>query len=411
MLSFNRLAIIPALGLLATLVMGTVTRAATVLEPGFTVFPVVGGLDQPTVLAFAPDGRLFVGEKGGTIRVVKDGVLQGTLFARLEVWDFFESGLLGLTLDPDFETNGFVYVFATVAADEQHIIRLRDDNGVGVDATVIKNHIPSTGTFHNGGCMRIGPDNLLYFSVGDNGFRENSQDITTLAGKINRIRLDGTTPDTNPFTTITGSPRTVFALGFRNPFRFCIAPDGRLFVMDVGSDNRERQEELNVIRAGDNGGWPVVEGIANPPVEGFVQPAFAYHDQGASPTGVVFYDSPTGFPAEYRGTLFHLDYTLNRLFRVRFDGDKVINHDLFMQGEGAPVDLAMGPDGSLYYCELIGGRIMRIVYGDPPTAVPDIPPAFCGLNLPPLFVVTLMVIPVIRRSALRRASVRNSNEI
>jgi len=384
------------------LAAGLVARAATVLEPGFTVFPVVGGLDQPTALAFAPDGRLFVAEKGGTIRVVKDGVLAVRPFAELEVWSFFESGLLGLTLDPDFATNGYVYAFATVAADEQHILRLRDDNGVGVDLTVIKSHIPSQGTFHNGGCLRVGPDNLLYFSVGDNGTRENAQDITTLSGKINRIRLDGSTPESNPFTTINGSPRTVFALGFRNPFRFCIAPDGRLFVMDVGSDNRERREELNVIRAGDNAGWPVVEGIADPPVAGFVQPAFAYHDQGASPTGVVFYDAPTGFPLEYYGNLFHLDYTLNRLFRVRLDGDRVTNHDLFLQGEGAPVDLALAPDGSLVYCELIGGRIMRIVYGDPPSAVPDIPPAFCGLNLPPLFVATLVTLPLVRRRVQRR---------
>ena len=372
-------------------------RAATVVDAGFTVHPVVGGLDQPTALAFAPDGRLFVGEKGGTIRVVKDGTLLSDPFAKLEIWDFFESGLLGLAVDPEFATNGFLYVFVTVAADEQHIIRLRDENGVGVDATIIKDHIPSSGTFHNGGCLRIGPDKLLYFSVGDNGTRENAQDITTLAGKINRIRLDGTTPDDNPFTTVNGSPRAVFALGFRNPFRFCVAPDGRLFVMDVGSDNAERQEELNVIRAGDNGGWPLVEGIVDPPRTEFVQPAFAYHDQGASPTGVVFYDSPAGFPAEYRGNLFHLDYTLNKLVRVRLDGDRVAFHDLFVQCEGAPVDLVLAPDGSLVYCELIGGRIMRVVFGDAPPDVPVIPPAFCGLNLPPIFIVTALTLPFMRR--------------
>jgi len=383
--------------IVALLMSGGASQAATVLEPGFTVHPVVGGLDQPTALAFAPDGRLFVGEKGGTVRVVKDGVLQSEPFARLEVWDFFESGLLGLVVDPDFATNGFIYVFATIAADEQHIIRLRDNRGVGVDATIIKDHIPSAGTFHNGGCLRIGPDRLMYFSVGDNGNRDNSQDINTLAGKINRIRLDGTTPEENPFRTVNGSPRAAFALGLRNPFRFCLAPEGRLIVMDVGSDNPVRQEELNVMRAGDNGGWPQVEGIADPPRPEFIQPAFAYRDQGSSPTGVVFYDAPSGFPDEYRGNVFHLDYTLNRLFRVRMDGDRVAFHDLFVQGEGAPVDLALASDGSLVYCELIGGRIMRVVYGDVPVDTPEIPPAFCGLNLPPIFIATICMLSTMRK--------------
>lgn len=387
--------------IVTVLLAGSASHAATALEPGFTVHPVVGGLDQPTALAFAPDGRLFVGEKEGTIRVVKDGVLLKEPFARLEIWDFFESGLLGLAVDPDFATNGFIYVFATVAVDEQHIIRLRDHNGVGVDPTVIKDHIPSTGTFHNGGCLRVGSDRLLYFSVGDNSNRENSQDITTLAGKINRIRLDGTTPEENPFRTVNGSPRAVFALGFRNPFRFCIAPDGRLIVMDVGSDNPVRQEELNIVRAGDNGGWPRVEGIADPPRPEFIQPAFAYRDQGSSPTGVVYYDSPTGFPDDYRGNVFHLDYTLNRLFRVRLDGDRVYKHELFVQGEGAPVDLAVAPDGSLVYCELIGGRVMRVVYGDVPMDAPAIPPAFCGLNLPPIFIATICMLSMMRPSKKR----------
>jgi len=377
-------------------VAASTARAATVLEPGFSVTEVVRGLSQPTALAYAPDGRLFIAEKTGRIRVFEKGALRSEPFAQLDVWDFFESGLLGLALDPDFSNNGFVYAFATVAADEQNIIRLRDDHGHGVDETVIRDHIPSAGTFHNGGCLRFGPDGLLYFSVGDNGHRENAQDLTTLAGKINRIDRDGGTPDSNPFKTVNGAPRMAFALGFRNPFRFCVAPDGRLFVMDVGSDGAERREELNLVHAGDNCGWPLVEGLSDDPaVAAYVKPLYTYHDEGASPTGVIFYAGGS-FPAAYSGNLFHLDYTLNRLFRVRLEGDRVVGHDLFAQGEGGPVDLTVAPDGSLAYCELIGGRVMRIVY-DPDGTLdgqqpPPPPQSLCGLNIPPLFALAALTL-------------------
>lgn len=351
-----------------TLFISIQAKAAQPTEAGFFVTPYVTGLSEPIAMEFAPDGRLFVAEKGGKVLIIQNGAAQDEPFATISVYSLFECGLLGLALDPNFADNHYIYFFATVTNEEQQILRYTEVDGIGTDPTVIRAGLPTQGSFHNGGCLRVGPDGKLYFSIGDNTRSENGQDLTTLAGKISRINLDGTTPNDNPFKTPTNQPRSAFALGFRNPFRFCFAPDGRLFVDDVGSDGDERREEVNLVHAGSNGGWPDAEGTANPD-PAFIQPIYNYHDEGSAPTGIVYYTG-TSFPAKYAGNLFHVDYVLNRVYRMILDGNTVLSHTVFVQGEDAPVDLAQGPNGELLYTELLGGRVMRITYGEPTDTPP-----------------------------------------
>lgn len=365
---------------------GFSASAADVLEPGFEVSIYADGLNQPMALAFAPDGRLFVAERGGMVRIVENGVVRETPFAQVAVIVDNESGLLGLALDPDFSCNGHVYLFATVSPQEQRIIRFTDSSvtrgadagaggptgtpsaaseSVGIEETILRDHLPTHGVYHNGGGLKFGPDGKLYFSIGDTFVAETAQDLTTLAGKICRINRDGSTPEDNPFVTATGLPRAVYALGFRNPFRFCFAPDGRLFVMDVGSDGERRREEINVVRAGDNCGWPLVEG--RQPAETFdprfVDPIYDYHDEGSAPVGAAVYTGGQ-FPAQYAGNLFQMEYVWRRIYRFALDGDRVVSHTLFLETDGDPIDLIQGPDGCLYYCELSTGRILKIRYQD-----------------------------------------------
>lgn len=378
-----------------------VALAADALVPGFAVEPYTAGLHFPLAMEFAPDGRLFVAEKAGVVRIVENGVVRAEPFCTESVYAQFECGLLGLALDPDFAANHYVYLFETVSNQEQIIVRFREEAGRGRDRTVIRDHLPTGGTIHNGGCLKVGADRKLYFAIGDNSMREQAQDITSLAGKVCRINLDGTTPDDNPFMTPTGSPRAIFALGFRNPFRFCFAPDGRLFVLDVGSDHAQRREEINLVRAADNCGWPEVEGVSDPvSMPQYRSPLFAYHDEGSAPAGAVVY-SGSQFPAEYVGNLFHLEYTLNRLYRTVLDGETVVSHTTFVQGESGPVDLAQGPDGSLYYCELFSGEIKRIRYlgDDAPADPPADPPPWavlCGQGLWQ-WIFAAMAVPGFRR--------------
>ena len=348
-----------ALGLLC---LATPAVRADVLPDGFVCETVAEGLAQPVGLAYAPDGRLFVTEKNGHVRVVSpDGEVQTESFAELEVYTVNENGLLGIALDPDFAENHYVYVFASISDVQQQIVRYTDVDGVGTDPKIIREFLPGSEAVHSGGCLKFGPDGKLYFSIGDTGDRGLAQDLKTLAGKISRIEPNGDVPSDNPFMTPTGSVRAVYALGFRNPFRFCFAPDGRMFVFDVGSDDAPRREEINIIRRGDNAGWPLAEGRSLLPlIPNMVQPLVSYHEKGQAITGGLYY-SGNRFPAEYQGNLFHAEYVLHRIYRTVLDGDNLVSHEVFWQGEGGgPVDMIQAPDGSIVFSEIFTGRVRRI---------------------------------------------------
>jgi glucose/arabinose dehydrogenase len=336
------------------------SRAAENVPAGYELSTFASGFDQPISLAVAPDGRVFVGQKNGEVWTV-DGVSpEPKLFLSIEVYNFSECGLLGIALDPDFASNGYIYFFATVSPDEQQILRYTDVNGLGTDATVIRAGLPTVGQLHNGGGIRIGPDRKLYFSIGDNGQPELSQQMHTFAGKICRINLDGSTPTDNPFKTPTGTPRAIFALGFRNPFRFCFAPDGRLFVMDVGSDGNNRREEINLVTPGSNGGWPLVEGVGDAEVnEPLLQPILAYSGDGTAITGCAF-NTGVNFANNNEDGLFHLDFVSNTLYFASVKSETTAEHVKFMQVEGGVIELAVGPDGGLLYTEMFTGNVKQL---------------------------------------------------
>ncbi len=341
---------------------------------GFVVSTLATGLSEPVALDFAPDGRLFVAERGGCVRIVADGVIAEPPLLEIDVYVSNESGLLGMALDPDFAQNHYVYIFATVTPDEQRILRVTERDGVGRDLTVIRGNLPTTGDLHNGGGLAFAPDGTLYFGIGDTGRPELSPRLDSLAGKICRIHPDGSIPEDNPLVTPTGSRRAVYARGFRNPFRFCFASDGRLFVADVGSNGPERREEITLIGPDTDGGWPATEGHfdeADHP--GYSRPLIAYHDDGAAVVGCVVYEADS-FPAAFRGDLFHLDFVSSSLFRVRLDGDVAISRELFMKTPEVAVDLTVSPDGGLVFAGMFSGTVWKVTHeaaGAAPPVVDD----------------------------------------
>lgn len=342
--------------------------------PGFEVTTYATGLVEPTSIAFAPDGTLFVAERGGKLRIVRNGALLADPAAQLEVFTSGEGGLLGLAVDPDFAESGDLFAFASVSAVEQQVLRLRIEDDRAVEISVLRGNLPTAGGNHNGGAIDVGPDGMIYFAIGDTGTPELSQEVTSLAGKVARIDRDGTTPEDNPFSTPTGTPRAAWATGFRNPFRMCFAPDGRLFVADVGSSDDRRREEINLVQPGSDHGWPLAEGKASDLESlspAYLDPLLAYADEGASVSGCAVYTGAV-FPEEYRGDLFHLDFTSHGLFRVVLDGDTVVSHTLFAPAANGPVDLIQGPDGALYWVELFSGEVRRLSYpaGEPDVDVP-----------------------------------------
>lgn len=335
---------------------------ATLLKPGFVDEPVVSGLSRPTSMAFAPDGRLFVTEQGGSLRVVKDGALLTQPFLTVDANSILERGLLGLAFDPDFASNRFIYVYYTVnaAPPVNRISRFTasSSNPDVVQAgseTVLLDDIPSTNGNHNGGALHFGTDGMLYIGVGDAGVSNNSQSLGSLSGKLLRIRPDGTVPGDNPFVGTPNARGEIWALGFRNPFTFNVeAGTGRIFVNDVGDD---AFEEIDDLRKGGNYGWPTTEGPTSDPA--FIGPLFAYpHAAGeaAAIAGGVFYEA-SQFPAAFQGSYFYGDFVHGDIHRLT---SGTFRDDAFATGAIGIVDLDTGPDGSLYHLSLISGTVSRM---------------------------------------------------
>src|SRR5580765_128768 len=218
-------AFVAALALLAVVS----TAGAATLPTGFAETQVVSGLSAPTAMAFAPDGRLFVTEQGGSLRVIKNGTLLAQPFLSVTVNSSGERGLLGVAFDPAFASNGYVYVYYTATTPTLHnrVSRFTASGNVAVpgsEVPILDLNDLSNATNHNGGAIHFGPDGKLYVAVGDNANGANSQTPTNLLGKLLRINPDGTVPSDNPFASATGVNRAIWSLGLRNPYTFSFQP-------------------------------------------------------------------------------------------------------------------------------------------------------------------------------------------
>jgi glucose/arabinose dehydrogenase len=342
-------------------------KAAT-LPAGFAETLVANGLSNPTAMAFAPDGRLFVCQQGGQLRVIKNGALLATPFVSLTVDSAGERGLLGIAFDPNFATNQFVYLYytATTPAIHNRVSRFTANGDTvvsGSEVIILDLNNLSGATNHNGGAMHFGADGKLYIAVGENAAPLNSQTLNNLLGKILRINADGTIPADNPFfNTAAGVNRAIWALGLRNPYTFAFQNGtGRMFINDVGQN---AWEEINDGIAGSNYGWPNSEGATTNP--NYRTPLFSYAHggpvgtTGCAITGGAFYNPPINqYPSDYVGKYFFADFC-NGWIR-RLDPSNNTASD-FASGIPSPVDLQIGPDGYLYYLARGNGSVFKIVF-------------------------------------------------
>jgi glucose/arabinose dehydrogenase len=353
--------------LVTALLAGFAVDAAT-LPSGFAETRVATGLADPTAMSFAPDGRLFVCEQGGRLRVIKNGALLAQPFLTLNVNASGERGLLGVAFDPNFASNGFVYVYYTTAAAPVHnrvsrfTASASNPDVVAPGSEVQLLNLPnlSSATNHNGGAIHFGTDGKLYIAVGDNANSANSPVLTTTLGKFLRINADGSIPADNPFVSQTsGINQAIWARGLRNPFNFAIdRSSGRIHLNDVGQDS---WEEVNHAIAGANFGWPQTEGPNPPGVAGVRYPIHAYENAGSNCaiTGAAFYRPvTTNFPAEYAGRYFFGDFCGGFIRTLSPPG--YATSAGFATGISSLVDIQVAPDGSLYYLARGGGEVFRV---------------------------------------------------
>ncbi len=359
------------------------------VPPGFQDGVVASALSQPAVLAFAPDGRLFIGEKAsGVIRIVENGTLLATPFLDLAelvpagtaLDSFSERGLLGVAFDPAFATTGFVYVYHTLCtqpsnggcaagASKNRVVRVHAVGNVtdGAAPVLIIDGIDSDAGNHNAGWIDFGPvDHALYVATGDGGSdHTKSQDPASLSGKVLRLEADGSVPTDNPYFGSPSARGEVWAAGLRNPWRCRFRGDGRLLCADVGESS---WEEIDVVFEANNYGWPIVEGpftLAQYPT--FTPPIYAYGHNG-SDAAIIGGDfgSKTIFPGDYVDSYFFGDYALGVIRRVVLDasGTALVSAaEDFATGIGANTltDVVAGPDGALYYTRITAGDVHRIV--------------------------------------------------
>jgi glucose/arabinose dehydrogenase len=351
------------------LILSTLTTShAATLPSGFSERLIVSSINRPTAMAVAPDGRVFVCEQGGRLRVVKNNTMLGTAFLSVSVDTSGERGLLGIAFDPAFSTNRYLYIYYTSTAGSIHnrVSRFRasatnPDVAESGSETILLD-LPPVGTaiYHNGGALHFGPDGKLYIAVGDNRDGANAQNRNNLFGKILRLNSDGTIPTDNPFYgSTTGNNRAIWAYGLRNPFNFGFDPsNGDMLINDVGNN---AWEEINDGVRGANYGWPTTEGPTTDPR--FVSPLHSYSHSsgGCAIIGGCFYRPATvQFPSTYVGRYFFADYCQGWLKVLNPANGSVSN---FATGLDDPVDTRTAPDGSLYYLQRGNGGLYRITYG------------------------------------------------
>jgi len=325
------------------------------------------GLDTPWAMAFAPDGRIFVTERPGRIRVIDRHGLRAAPWAELPVVPpeyRSEGGLLGIAVAPDFDSTGHVYAVATFARDGRlanRVLRFTDQDGVAVHEVVVIDGLPGVRAApgsehaihtHVGGALAFGPDGMLYVTAGDATRPEAAQDPASLAGKLLRYRPDGSIPADNP------DPKSpVYASGLRNPQGLAWNIEtADMFVTDHGPSELswERSggwfgDELNAVVRGGNYGWPEVVGTGGQ--RGALDPLVEW-SPSVAPAGVTVY-SGSHFP--WRGNLLVASLRGERLWRIVVDRDEagagwnVARREPLLEGRVGRIRVvAMGPDGHLH---------------------------------------------------------------
>jgi glucose/arabinose dehydrogenase len=313
---------------------------------------IASGLSVPWAIAFAPDGRIFVTERPGRIRVVDHGALAVEPWATLSVEATGEAGLMGIVIAPDFPTSHAVYVVGTFASGGglvNRVVRLTDENGHGANPSIIVDSIPAT-SLHSGDAIAFGPDGMLYVATGDAREPSRSADRSSMAGKILRYTPAGGVPPDNP---IAGSP--VYALGFRNPQGLAWSTGGQLFATDHGpsgfanEDYRHDTDEINAVVRGGDHGWPAVAGF--PQLSRTVGP-LAVWTPAIAPSGLAMPGAAS--PESWRHSLFIGGLRGEQLRRVDLDSTPMgwtirAQTPLFEHTLGRIRAVAVGPDGDIYF--------------------------------------------------------------
>ncbi|CAN5314094.1 PQQ-dependent sugar dehydrogenase [soil metagenome] len=318
----------------------------------FRVETVASSLEIPWALAWLPNKNMLFTERRGRVRIIENGKLRPEpVFTVPDVEPSGESGLMDISLHPDFAKNGFVYLVYSYRQDGKFVkvVRYKYADSKFTEPKAIIDNIPGAPN-HSGSRCRFGPDGKLYVTTGDSTEWGLAQKLDSLAGKTLRLNDDGTVPQDNPFITQNGARPEIWTYGNRNPQGIAWQPgSGLIFETEHGPSFFEGKgsggDEVNILERGLNYGWPEIHHTETR--DGMVSPLLEY-SPACSPASAMFYNG-TAFPA-FKGNFFFGCLKGAKIIRVKLDGRKVVSQENLLENAyGRIRELEEGPDGYIYF--------------------------------------------------------------
>ncbi len=341
-------------------------------KQNFIVDTVVTGLDVPWGMEFLPNGDMLIAERAGILYRFSGGKLQ-VITGLPAILARGQGGLMDLRLHPDYEKNGWLYFSYSQPSETDPqtgftaIMRARLSGNMLTDKEVVFEGGPDSNKGQHWGCkLQFDKQHDLWFGIGDRGARDvNPQSLENHSGKIHRIHDDGTVPGDNPFVNTPGAMPTIYSYGHRNPQGTTMHPEtGEIWETEHGPKGGD---ELNLIEAGKNYGWPVISYGINyngtkftdiTEKEGMEQPVI-YWDPSIAPCGMTFVDSDR-YPA-WKNNILIGSLRFKYVERVELEGKKVIGQEKLLEGIGRVRNVEVSPDGFIYVAMETPGFIVKLL--------------------------------------------------
>lgn len=349
--------------LIAAMLVGCTTTADTEQTPPgdyeYSAELYVEGVRVPWGMAWLPNGDMLVTERAGSLFLVKEGQTEKTEIGGLpdDIYAEGQGGFLDVEVHPEYENNGWIYFSYSHSngnGANTAVIRSKLENNSLTNVEEIYTGTPySTGGRHFGSRVEFDEDGYLFFSIGDRGNRDElPQDLSKDAGKVYRLNDDGSVPSDNPFVGDNNAIDAVYSYGHRNPQGMAMNPaTGKIWTHEHGPRGGD---EVNIIRAGDNYGWPVISYGINyngtsftdkTEMDGMEQPV-TYWDPSIAPSGMTFVTGDK-YP-DWKGHLLVGSLKFNYVELVKLDGDTVTGTEKVLEDIGRVRSIKQAPDGTIY---------------------------------------------------------------
>lgn len=344
---------------------------ACVAEEGYQVETVVEGIDVPWGMVWLPDGDMLVSNRAGELYRVRDGEIVGTIDGLPEVHANGQGGLLDLELHPRHKENGWLYISYSSPEGEGSgsntaLMRAKVEGNELVQQETLYKASPNTRRGqHYGSRIEFDDEGYLYFSIGERGARdENPQDLSRDGGKVYRLHDDGRVPEDNPFANKDGAIAAIYSYGHRNPQGMAKHPEtGQIWVHEHGPRGGD---EVNIIEAGENYGWPILSYGINysgsefaeaTEREGYQSPIW-YWVPSIAPSGMTFVTSDK-YP-EWQGDLLVGSLKFRYLVLAEVEGNSIPETKVMFEDIGRVRNVRQGPDGFIYVATE-GSGLLRIL--------------------------------------------------